>query len=137
MRSEFDTAEKDLNAAIAHTRTYNIFSTFAARISLHHAHLAHALMQTSRALDCYHVAAQLAESGSFVQLSAKAGELVLRLSLQNAKENVEKLVPEANDTVDTKEALRFAKACRSMGGSLVAIGRIIEALLSPEILRAK
>lgn len=36
-----------------------------------------------------------------------------------------------------KEAAALVKACRSTGGALEALGHIIEALFSPEILKAK
>ncbi|KAF8636857.1 hypothetical protein AX17_003215 [Amanita inopinata Kibby_2008] len=58
-RNEFDDAERNLDDLIAHTRTTSLFPMFAARISLHHAHLAHALGQTTRALECYRLAAHL------------------------------------------------------------------------------
>ncbi|KAF8621735.1 hypothetical protein AX15_007535 [Amanita polypyramis BW_CC] len=58
-RSEFDDAERYLNTLIAHTRSTSLFPTFAARITLHHAHLSHSLGQTERAIDCYKVAAHL------------------------------------------------------------------------------
>lgn len=125
---------QNLAALIAHTRTYSIFPLFAARISLHHAHLAHALNQTSRALDCYRVAAALAEDGSFVYLSAKAGETVLRITIQAKGSPPDAARPEP---VDVKEAQRLAMACRNMGGTLEAVGKVIEALVSREILGAK
>lgn len=128
---------KNLNIVIAHTRSYGIFHEFAARITLHQAHLAHALDLSTRAIDCYRVAARLAESGTFVQLSAKAGEVILRLGLQAFKENVEHSPLATTETIDPKEALKLAKACGTMGGTLSAVGRIIEALISPEILKAK
>ncbi|CAA7268917.1 unnamed protein product [Cyclocybe aegerita] len=58
-RSEFDDAERSLAQIIAHTRTYGLFSAYSARITLHQAHLAHALAQTDRAWKCYQVAAFL------------------------------------------------------------------------------
>lgn len=154
MRSEWDAAEQvsvhaggsrtpltvpqNLAQLIAHTRTYNIFPHFAARISLHHAHLAHALGQTSRALECYSIAAALAEEGSFVRLSAGAGEVALRIGAyaQSVKLGKRKEDAEVVD-VDVKEAMQVAKACRALGGTLEAIGQVIEALVSNEILKAK
>ncbi|KAF8816161.1 hypothetical protein BYT27DRAFT_7128066 [Phlegmacium glaucopus] len=58
-RSEFDEAEHHLAILIAHTRTHNIFSSYCARITLHQAHLAHALGKDDRAEKCYKVAAFL------------------------------------------------------------------------------
>ena len=116
---------------IAHTRTYSIFPIFAARITLHHAHLAHALNKPERALHCYQVAARLADKGSFIALSAQAGEIVLRAGLA-AVEGAE-----GCGEVDSKVAMGVAKACRGMGGTLEAVGQVVEALISPEIIKAK
>ncbi|KZT02078.1 uncharacterized protein LAESUDRAFT_662657 [Laetiporus sulphureus 93-53] len=132
MRSEFDTAEKNIDILIAHTRTYNIFPRFAARIALHHAYLAHALGQSSRALQCYRVAAQVAESGSFVQHAARAGEAAMQIGLQHSRGDVD-----GGSCLDSQAGLRIAKICRGAGGILEAIGRVIEACLTTEILKAK
>jgi hypothetical protein len=145
MRSKFDAAEKvsqypmttslpltpiqNINILIAHTRTYDIFPNFSARITLHHAHLAHALGQTARALECYRVAAQLAEEGSFVCVAARAGEVAIAIGLR-ARE------AELDDETIAKGS-EVAKSCRGMGSTLEAIGRIIESCLSKEIIKAK
>ena len=64
-----------------------MFHLFAGRISLHHAHLAHALGQRKRALECYRVASKLSEDGDMVGVVAKAGEISIRLAeLQARKE---------------------------------------------------
>lgn len=122
---------QNLNLLIAHTRNYSIFPLFASRITLHHAHLAHALKQPSRALECYAVAARLADKGSFVALSAQAGEALLRIGLSAPG------IDAGEGTIDRKEAMAIAKACHGMGGTLEAVGQILEALASPEILKAK
>lgn len=98
---------------------------------MHHAHLAHALNKPQRALQCYEVTTRLADKGSFVALSAHAGLAVLRLGLSSADGAAE------TDKVDVKGAMGVAKACRGMGGTLEAVGQVIEALTSPEIIRAK
>ena len=46
-------------------------------ITLHHAHLAHALGQPQRVLECYRVVAHLAEDDAFVGVSARAGEVAM------------------------------------------------------------
>ncbi|KAI0095066.1 hypothetical protein BDY19DRAFT_880730 [Irpex rosettiformis] len=135
MRSEFDAAEEHLNVLIAHTRSNSVFSYFSARITLHHAHLAHALNQTPRALACYRVAACSAGHDDFVSLSAQAGEAILLLGLESGKENDASPITEGR--IGRKEAMSIAKACRCMGGTLEAVGQVLEALVSPEILRAK
>ncbi|KAJ3495993.1 hypothetical protein NLJ89_g10544 [Agrocybe chaxingu] len=75
-RSEFDDAERTLAQVIAHARTYGLFSAYSARITLHQAHLAHALAQTDRALRCYQVAAFLSRkrtpSSAFNSANANA-----------------------------------------------------------------
>ncbi|CCM03812.1 uncharacterized protein FIBRA_05961 [Fibroporia radiculosa] len=133
MRSEFDVAEQNLGILIAHTRTYGLFGLFAARISLHHGHLAHALGQSERALDCYRVAAHRAEQGSFVEMAARVGEIALRLGLQRHVEGTDCGLTEG----DFESSMKVVKECRGMGGTLDAIGQVIEACLTPEILKAK
>ncbi|KAF7793576.1 hypothetical protein EIP86_004690 [Pleurotus ostreatoroseus] len=91
----------------------------------------HALNQPERASQCYQVAASLADKGSFVALSAQAGEIVLRAGLAAAEGT------EGCDAVDSKAAMGVAKACRGMGGTLEAVGQVVEALVSPEIIKAK
>jgi hypothetical protein len=86
------TTKQTLDTLIALARTYDLFHAFAARITLHHAHLAHALGGGARALECYGVAAYLAEkdihsggtegSGAeFVRVAARAGEVALRFGI--------------------------------------------------------
>ncbi|EGO18936.1 hypothetical protein SERLADRAFT_418607 [Serpula lacrymans var. lacrymans S7.9] len=141
-RSEFDAAEENLAILIAHTRTYDIFQLYAARITLHHAHLAHALGNTARALQCYKVAAHVAEKGSFVAVSARAGEIALQIGLMYDThcEDQARSIGEVTSVVDdrTKTAgLEVARVCRSMGGTLEAVGQIIESALTTEILKSK
>ncbi|EKM61558.1 uncharacterized protein PHACADRAFT_204728 [Phanerochaete carnosa HHB-10118-sp] len=138
MRSEWDVAEQNLAQLIAHTRTYNIFPYFAARISLHHAHLAHAIGQTSRAMECYRVAAALAEDGSFVQTTAQASGIVLRVGVRAQSVRLGKRKESVDvEEVSATEAMQVTKACRNLGGTLGAVGQVIEALLSNEILKTK
>ncbi len=120
-----------LAALIAHTRTYSIFELFAARITLHNAHLAHALDHGARALECYRIAVRLAGADNFVALSARAGEIILLMGMQ-----AEGLIPN-EPPVNKKEVTSVAKACRGMGGTLEAVGHVLDALVSPEILKAK
>lgn len=148
MRSEFDDAEKVSNATlssrvltrsksfaqhladlIAHTRTYGIFPYFSARITLHNAHLSHALNRQVRALQCYNVAAKLAEEGTMVNLSARAGRILLLIGMGDD-------APEEEE-VDDAEIHHVVKTCQGMGGTLQAIGHILEASLSTEIMKSK
>lgn len=89
-----------------------------------------------RAQECYRVAASLSEEGSFVALSAKGGEIILRIGVHA---RYGPLSPEAAavPAVELKEAMIVANACRSMGGTLEAVGAVIEALVTSEILKAK
>ncbi|KAI0370118.1 hypothetical protein BV20DRAFT_944899 [Pilatotrama ljubarskyi] len=149
MRSEFDMAEENLDSLIAHTRTYDIFPHFAARIALHHAHLAHALMRPSRALRCYRAAAFHAERGSFVHVAALAGETALCVGMQRRKarmgeawrsglSELDEPWPEDDELdVPLERGVEVVKMCRGMGGSLEAIAQVLEACFTPEILKAK
>lgn len=83
-------------------------------------------------MDCYRVAASLSEEGSFVALSAKAGEIVLRIGVHAQQGPVEGV-----GSVGAKEAMAVASKCRNMGGALEAVGSVIEALATGEILKAK
>ncbi|THH27936.1 hypothetical protein EUX98_g6250 [Antrodiella citrinella] len=132
MRSEFDEAEKHLAQLIAHTRTYGLFPHFSARITLHHAHLAHALARPSRADQCYVVAAGLAPAGTFVNVSARAGRVLLHLGWKrNADDDDE------GEGVDEEEMKEVVRLCRGLGGTLEAVGRVVEACLSTEIMKSK
>jgi len=48
-----------IDEAISYTRTQEIFSSYAARLTLYEAQLAHALNKPDRALQCYQIAAWL------------------------------------------------------------------------------
>ena len=128
MRSEFEEASHHLNNLIEHTRKYHLFNTYSARITLHHAHLAHSLGDIVRASKCYAVAAHLAAEGTFVNVSARAGGLALRIAQgEDAR----------TDLAWEAEVSSVVEACKGMGGTLEAIGHILQACLSSEILTAK
>ncbi len=144
------TIMQNLDALIAHTRTYDIFPLFSARISLHHAHLAHALARPARALRCYHAAAQHSDPGSFVHIAACAGEAALCVGIHRRRNAMgddwrEGLAATDDDWPDGYEDWDFVeargkevlKACRGMGGTLEAIGQVLEACFTPEILKSK
>ncbi|KAH8111978.1 hypothetical protein DFH11DRAFT_1512413 [Phellopilus nigrolimitatus] len=128
MRSEFDDATAHLATLIAHTRTFGFFATYAARITLHHAHLAHALGDATRAAQCYAVAADLAQDGTFVNVSARASHLALRIACGEG---------DRADLIWEEEVAAVVEACKGMGGTLEAIGHVLQACISPEILTAK
>ncbi len=138
-----------LDILIAHTRTYGIFPLFSARIALHHAHLAHALARPARALRCYRAAAYHSDTGSLVNIAARAGEVALCVGMRRRKtilddkwlhglsEADEEWVDEGDDGGLEQRGMEVIKMCRGMGGTLEAIGQVLEACFTPEILKAK
>lgn len=152
MRSEFDEAERTLDAVIAHVRTHGLFGgALAHRITLLHAQLAHALGRAARARTCYRVAAQLAyEAGDASgAVAARAGEITLLVGLRaraRARAGGQPLTPlaEAEEgLVDVEEAdlvrlcHEVAEECRGLGGAMRAVGEVLEGVLTTEILTAK
>ncbi|KAF9236547.1 hypothetical protein BU15DRAFT_49857 [Melanogaster broomeanus] len=155
-RSDFDAAENHLATLIAHTRTYDFFPAYAARIALHHAHLAHAVGDTEYAGTCYRVAAHLDGAGpvvsgvtlggGFIAAAARAGEALLRIGLAAARSFPRSSVP-ASDGQDThqldthtiaiaKDAL--VRCSASSSAPLPALGALISAALSrSHIIKSK
>lgn len=186
---------------------------FAARITLHHAHLSHSLGQAERALDCYRVAAHLSRSrtsadnpyecqdsrlrtpkkwalspirtskvpnlsptrqtskspvkrhskskgrlgglaeadnddelypeDTWVYASARAGDMWLRIGLirqrarnQGDNEDSARLAQEEIRAL-AAEGEAVARQCEGLGGTLRAIGEVLRACLSNEILESK
>ncbi|KIM38243.1 hypothetical protein M413DRAFT_447988 [Hebeloma cylindrosporum] len=146
-RSEFDDAEQQLAQLIAHTRTHGLFSIYSARITLHHAHLSHALTRTDRALKCYQVAAYLSRRRTrdeenddgcedrWVNVSARAGELWLRVGLAN--ELADEDAREREMEVLRRGGMEVVNECEGLGGTLQAVGAVLGACLSTEFLVAK
>ncbi|KAF7331392.1 hypothetical protein MKEN_00017200 [Mycena kentingensis (nom. inval.)] len=150
MRSEFAEAEKTLNEAIAHTRTFGLFEgTMAPRITLLHAQLAHARGQAGRARTCYRIASKLALAAGDTagSVSARVGEVILLLGLHARGRLTEDVrMPMADGDpglVDVEEKVLeqmghdVAAACRGLGGAMRAVGEVIEGVLTTEILTAK
>lgn len=137
-----------MNVLIAHTRSWGIFDEFSARIALHHAHLAHSLAKSSEALVHYNVASALSETGSFVDVAATLGraELLIGLSANSLTSTTHRSV-EINAGLPlpismSNEELsaigsRAARLTKGMGGTLEAAGKVIQATISAEILKAK
>ncbi|KAF9518167.1 hypothetical protein BS47DRAFT_1338740 [Hydnum rufescens UP504] len=138
MRSEFEQAEGCLAEVIAHTRTYSIFPFFAARITLHHAHLAHATTQVERALH-YRSSSHNYGSGTsgFVRVAARAGEVGLRLGLRAIKDHTLPVSMRDTDNDLNTMACDVIEECRAYPGVLTAVGRLLEAITSKEIVKAK
>ncbi|KAG8960698.1 hypothetical protein FRC05_006691 [Tulasnella sp. 425] len=129
MRSEFDQAEASLSNLIAHTRSTNLFQTYAPQITLLSAYLSHALGQIPRALDRYRSAAYLdrfSEKG-FVRLAARVGEVVLRIG-RGDEESEEEM---------QEMTLQVIKECKAHGAQFEPIARILEAILAREIIEIK
>ncbi|KAK0450523.1 uncharacterized protein EV420DRAFT_738131 [Desarmillaria tabescens] len=136
MRSEIPFAEKHLAALTAHARTKGLFDALAARIMLHHAHLAHTKGDMQLAGNYYRAAAYLAEDGPardhYVWTSARAGEIALRIGVWARGEQ-----DEDSWEAITEDGLSVIDDCQTQGGTLRSIGTLIEACLSSEILKAK
>ncbi|KAF8169050.1 hypothetical protein K438DRAFT_1909571 [Mycena galopus ATCC 62051] len=153
MRSEFDDAERTLDAVIAHTRNHALFGgALAHRITLLHAQLAHALGCPARARTCYRVAARLAEevgdAGGAV--AARAGEVALLVGMRaraRARASGRALGPplaeeeaafaDCGDADLAQMGKEVAGACRGLGGAMRAVGEVLEGVLTTEILKAK
>ncbi|KIJ64161.1 hypothetical protein HYDPIDRAFT_132789 [Hydnomerulius pinastri MD-312] len=153
-RSDFDAAENHLATLIAHTRSHDFFPAYAARITLHHAHLAHAVGDTARAETCYRVAAHLdgagpagstgGLAGGFTAAAARAGEALLRIGVTAARSphppptvdggNVPQL--DAPTVALAKDAL--ARCSANSSAPLPALAALISAAISrSHIIRSK
>ncbi|KAG1742661.1 uncharacterized protein EDB91DRAFT_1221615 [Suillus paluster] len=160
-RSEFDAAETHLNALLSLTHTHDLFHNYSARITLHAAHLAHALGDSERASVCYRVARavddELNAGVGYVGAAACAGEALLRIGMcaqeqtqvqgGSADSNIVTLNQDANgekiDWLD-EETHALAKSaiqrCHGMGGTLEAVGKVVQAAVAGargEIVGAK
>ncbi|KAG1902737.1 uncharacterized protein F5891DRAFT_1215571 [Suillus fuscotomentosus] len=140
-RSEFDAAETHLNALLTLTHTHDLFHSYSARITLHAAHLAHALGDTERAGVCYRVAKSVDDEhnagAGYVGAAACAGEALLRIGLR-AQAHDENLNPDVNEDASTEKsdwldaethalARSAIQRCHGMGGTLEAVGKVVQA----------
>jgi hypothetical protein len=57
-------------------------------ITLHRTHLAHALGQPQRVLECYRVVSHLAEDDAFVGVFARAGEVAMWHGMRRGNDGV-------------------------------------------------
>ncbi|KAG2110691.1 hypothetical protein DEU56DRAFT_896675 [Suillus clintonianus] len=153
-RSEFDAAETHLNALLSLTHAHDLFNSYSARITLHAAHLAHALGDTERAGVCYRVAKSVDDETNagtgYVGAAACAGEALLRIGLQ-AQRDDEHMDTSANqetsgdrsDWLDSEThalARSAIQRCHGMGGTLEAVGKVVQAAVAGargEIVGAK
>lgn len=127
MRSEFTEAEESLSDLVAHTRTIGLFDTFAPQITLLSAHLAHALGQTGRALECYRAAEFLDKTKGSIRLAARVGEVVLRTGL-----------PEPGSAKELKAlTTEVIRECANMDAEFEPVGKVLEAIVAREIIGIK
>ncbi|KAF4621623.1 hypothetical protein D9613_012585 [Agrocybe pediades] len=157
-RSEFDEAEEHISRLIADTRSHGLFHFYSARITLHHAHLAHGQGHKERALQCYQVAAHLSRTRGprttplsdieaqkeeedaqsedlWVNVSARAGELWLRIGMANELEDEAEREKEME--VLRPKVAQVVKLCQGLGGTLQTVGEILSACSSKEYLVTK
>ncbi|KAG1721871.1 hypothetical protein EDD22DRAFT_936390 [Suillus occidentalis] len=151
-RSEFDAAETHLNALLTLSYTHDLFDAYSARITLHAAHLAHALGDTERAGTCYRVAKSVDDERNagvgYVGAAACAGEALLRIGLcaqTQAQAHVDPGMNEdaSSDWLDAEThalAISAIQRCHGMGGTLEAVGKVVQAAVAGargEIVGAK
>lgn len=165
IRSEFDEAEQHLANLVSFIRACDglssddsnaLWDQFNSRITLLYGHLAHALGQSRRALDCYRLVCYLEEEGSMLWGMGMVGEIVLWIGIAAMRQEPPR---EEGDGKDLSE--KFSQAggfwkdgerddliqmasgviekCISglWGDHMVVVGRLIAAALSEEIVRAK
>lgn len=161
MRSEFTEAATTLNTVISHLRSYNLFPAYAPTICLLQAFSAHAQGRTRRAIECYRAARSNelgTKRGSFIWGSGWIGEIAIRVGLgviKNASTSgavgpsTSKSAPllpiaEENDWIaeggeyeqTAEEVVKLALG-GTWGVGMQCVGRVLEASVSGEIVRAK
>jgi hypothetical protein len=106
-------------------------------------------MQVERALQCYRAAAYLDDenvgsssnygsgTSGFVRVAARAGEVGLRLGLRAMKGCAPPTsMTDGDGDLDTM-ACDVIEECKSFPGVLDAVGCLLEAIISKEIVKAK
>lgn len=163
IRSEFEEAEQYLADLVSFVRTPeaaqisppSMWDQYASRITLLYGHLAHALGQSQRALDCYRMVCFLEEEENILWTMGKVGEIVLRIgataiSAEERGGTIDVETPEdpnqdnqswrAGEREHLVEmAARLVDRCLNggLGDHMAVVGRVIAASLSAEIVRAK
>lgn len=144
---------------IADTRSCGLFPLYSARITLHHAHLAHSQGLKERALKCYKVAAHLSRARDstknppktyaeadqeeedaqsedlWINVSARAGELWLRIGMISEIED--EVGRERQMELLRPRVAQVVKQCQGLGGALQSVGEILSACSSKEYLVTK
>ncbi|KIM23772.1 hypothetical protein M408DRAFT_332143 [Serendipita vermifera MAFF 305830] len=163
IRSEFEEAEQHLADLVSFLRTPaegqpshpSMWDQYASRITLLYGHLAHALGQAHRAMECYQTVCFLEKEESIVWCMGKAGEIVLRIGAaalraeaRGKESSVEMTEDQANDQQiwSPEERERLVEAASELvdrclnsglGEHMAVVGRVIAASLCAEIVRTK
>jgi hypothetical protein len=163
IRSEFEEAEQHLADLVSFVRTPeaaqisrpSMWEQYASRITLLYGHLAHALGQSQRALDCYRMVCFLEEEETLLWTLGKVGEIILRIgdTAIRAEERGSAIdVETPEDTNQDNQLWRAGERERlvemaaglvdrclngGLGEHMAVVGRVIAASLSAEIVRAK
>ncbi|KAG8750981.1 hypothetical protein FRC14_008237 [Serendipita sp. 396] len=185
-RSEFDDAERYLNDAISFLRAVDtieapsfalplssssyststfssgvLWNQFSSKITLLHAHLAHALDRPAAALECYQTVMHLEDESRVLHGMARAGEMILRIGLfrrdhapiskreeEDGKAKEGKMERRGeNDGLSKSPAFQelFTSASEVVerclqgvwGEGMVVVGRLLATALTDEVVRAK
>ncbi|KAJ7037276.1 hypothetical protein C8F04DRAFT_1232712 [Mycena alexandri] len=130
-----------LDEVIGRARTHAPFGgTLALHITLLHAQLEHAQGHAVHTRTCYRVAAQLVTEAKDTggEAAARAEEAALLVGLRaRAREMMDEEEEEAQDAKLVRLGQEVAETCRGLGGAMRAVGKVIEGVLTTEILRAK
>ncbi|KAG6886571.1 hypothetical protein C0992_003344, partial [Termitomyces sp. T32_za158] len=145
MRSDFPLSQSTLDNLISHLLTHALFDTYAGRVTLLHAQLAHARGDRERARKCYGVAMFLAEQSKggemdeWVGCAAKAGEMWIRIGEFRQLSEDDEEAGNRGGKMEMEELRRegekIAKKCEGHGAALHAVGELLRACLAEEILK--
>jgi hypothetical protein len=169
IRSEFDEAERHLSDLVSFLRSVDaatagtsssatLWDLYSSRVTLLHGHLAHALGNSQRALDCYKAVVHSEEEGSLMWGMGRVGEIVLKIGVSIQRRattntaNTSTVAGEASEPKNhsngwkdgererlTQMSASVVEKCLSgeWGENMVIVGRLIAASLSSEIVRTK
>lgn len=160
IRSELQEAEQHLADLISFIRSCDsmeqensskLWNQYSSRVTLLHGHLAQARGQSQRALDCYRLVSHSEEEGSLLWGMGMLGEITLRIgliALRGTSSEQEfgatsarggKLWKEGEKDALIQMSSGVLERCLSgiWGEHMAAVGRLITASLSDEIVRAK
>ncbi|KIY43932.1 hypothetical protein FISHEDRAFT_51821 [Fistulina hepatica ATCC 64428] len=152
-RSEHKVAEDHIATLIAHTRSYKLFDWYAPRITLLHAHLAHSQAGLEFAIAAARTTvgaplksserepwtALLAQDASdkWLSIAARAGLFGLSIGRLSPEAEQSRKAFEAGLDRLRIEGAPLVRECQGLGGKLAAVGRMLEACLSTEVITSK